>query len=137
MQPNETVPWSFLIDEDLPRSLAFTLRAAGYQALDVRDTSLLELLDSAVFAYAQSNGHTLITGDRGFANTLRFPLGSHAGIVVVRLQVDLAAPHVAQPLLSGLGALAGQDLAGMLLIIEPGRLRLSRPTSKESGTVAP
>jgi predicted nuclease of predicted toxin-antitoxin system len=123
--------WSFLVDEDLPRSLAFTLRAAGYQALDVRDVGLSDLSDAATFAFAQTHGQALITADRGFANTLRFALGAHAGIVVVRLSVDLAAPHVAQPVLNGLGALAGQSLAGVLLVIEPGRLRLSRAAGEE------
>ncbi len=131
MQPSEPTTWAFLIDEDLPRSLAFTLRASGYQALDVRDARLPELTDSAVFAYAQTNGRTLMTSDVGYANTLRYPLGSHTGIVVVRLPTDLPAPNVAQPLLNGLGALTGQSLAGALLVIEPGRLRLSRAPEPE------
>jgi len=118
--------WSFLVDEDLPRSLAYTLRAAGYAALDVRDSTLAENTDAATYAFAQANGHALITADGTFANTLRYPLGAHHGIVVVRLPIDLAAPHVAQPVLNGLGALAGQSLEGVLLVIEPGRLRLSR-----------
>jgi predicted nuclease of predicted toxin-antitoxin system len=131
MQPSETPRWSFLLDEDLPRSLAYTLRAAGYQALDVRDARPPEPTDTAIVAYAQSNAHTLITCDNDFANTLRYPLGSHTGIIVLRLPTDLAAPHVAQPLLNGLGALAGESLAGVLLVIEPGRLRMSRAPVEE------
>lgn len=129
--PQKTPAWSFLVDEDLPRSLAFTLRAASYQALDVRDTALPDLTDAATFAFARAHGHTLLTTDRGYTNTLRYALGTHAGIVVVRLPIDLAAPHVAQPVLNGLGALVGQSLAGVLLVIEPGRLRLSRASVEE------
>jgi len=34
------MPAGFLVDEDLPRSLAGALRAAGHQALDARDVGL-------------------------------------------------------------------------------------------------
>jgi predicted nuclease of predicted toxin-antitoxin system len=127
--------WSFVVDEDLPRSMAFTLRAAGYPAYDVRDAGLADLGDRAVYGFAQQHGQTLVSGDAGYANTLNYPLGAHAGIVVLRLPAELAAPHVAQALLNGLGAVAGQSLAGTLLVIEPGRLRLSRlPAEGTSGS---
>ncbi|MBF6589379.1 MAG: DUF5615 family PIN-like protein [Ktedonobacterales bacterium] len=131
MLPSEPLRWSFLVDEDMPRSLAFTLRASGYSAEDARDAALAELTDAALFAYAQAHGQVLVTGDTGFANTLRYPLGTHAGIVMLRQAADIAAPHVAQALLNGLGALAGHSLAGALLVIEPGCLRLSRPAPPE------
>jgi predicted nuclease of predicted toxin-antitoxin system len=130
----EAPRWSFVVDEDLPRSTAFTLRAAGYSAYDVRDVGLTDLGDRAVYDFAQQHSQTLISGDIGYTNTLTYPLGAHAGIVVLRLPAELAAGHAMQALLNGLGALTGQSLAGALLVIEPGRLRLSRlPAEGESG----
>ena len=45
-----------LVDEDLPRSLAPALRAAGYDAADIRDEGLRGQPDARVFSYAQERG---------------------------------------------------------------------------------
>jgi hypothetical protein len=62
----------------------------------------------------------------GFANVLRFPLGSHAGIVVTRFPNAMPTPLINQEIVARLASLAGQDLVGALVIIEPGRLRTRR-----------
>ena len=46
----------FLVDEDLPRSLAGELRAAGVDAADVRDVGLRGRTDEEVLAYAAGDG---------------------------------------------------------------------------------
>lgn len=63
----------FLIDEDLPRSLAPELRAAGFDTQDVRDIGLRGMPDDVVLASARSANRILVTGDLGFANLLRYP----------------------------------------------------------------
>lgn len=91
--------WRFLVDEDLPRSTAVALRQAGHTAEDVRDIGLRGHTDQAVFEYAQSVGAILVTADKGFANVLRFPPGSHAGIILVRVPNELPTREVNQELL--------------------------------------
>ncbi len=81
--------WRLLIDEDLPRSTARMLQAAGFYAEDVRDVGLRGRKDGEVFAYAQANDLIVVSADKGFANVARFPLGSHAGLVVVRVPDEL------------------------------------------------
>jgi len=118
--------WRFLVDEDMPRSTARTLREAGYVADDARDVGLRGRTDQEVFAYAQANGAILVSADKGFANLFVFPPATHAGIVVVRVPDTLPTATVNQELLRALSNLAGTDLAHTLVVIEPGRARIRR-----------
>jgi predicted nuclease of predicted toxin-antitoxin system len=83
----------FLIDEDLPRSLAAALREEAFGAEDVRDVGLRGRHDDHVFARAQSGGLVLVSGDLGFSNILRYPPGSHAGIVIARFPTRCRRPR--------------------------------------------
>jgi len=46
---------TFLIDEDLPRSLKSELIKRGYNAIDVRDVGLRGQSDDKIYKYAQKN----------------------------------------------------------------------------------
>ena len=118
--------WKFLIDEDMPRSVAVVLRQAGHAAEDVRDVGLRGRGDQEIFDYAQAQGAILITADKGFSNILRFPPGTHAGIVVVRVPNELPTLRVNDELLRALADLEGEELTGLLIIIEVGRTRIRR-----------
>ena len=116
----------YLVDEDMARSTTAALRDAGYVVEDARDVGLRGQPDERVFAYAQARQAILVTADKGFANTLTYPLGTHAGIVV-RIPAQLPTRIVNQELLRALGALRHEDLAGALVIVELGRVRIRRP----------
>jgi len=118
--------WKFLIDEDMPRSAAVVLREAGHAAEDVRDVGLRGHRDQEIFDYAQARGAILITGDKGFSNILRFPPGTHAGIVVVRVPNELPTHKTNQELLRALRDLEGEELTGLLAVVEVGRTRIRR-----------
>jgi predicted nuclease of predicted toxin-antitoxin system len=119
--------WAFLIDEDMPRSLAALLRQAGHTVEDVRDVGLRGQSDAVVFAHAQATRATLITADKGLANMGLFPPGTHAGIIVSRIPDTLPTSVVNQEIVNALTHLAGETLTGLLVIIEPGRIRVRRP----------
>lgn len=121
---------TFLVDEDMPRSLTKLLRAAGYEVIDVRDVGLRGHTDTEIFAYAQAEQAILLTADKGFANVLVYPPGSHAGIVVSRVPDTLPTALMNQEVVRALMKLAHQDLTGMLVIIEQGRVRIRRPSRK-------
>ena len=80
----------FLVDEDMPRSTAAMLRGLGFIADDVRDVGLRGRNDASVFAFAQSVNAVIVTADVGFGNVLRFPLGHHSGIVLLRLPTEMS-----------------------------------------------
>ena len=72
----------FLVDEDMSRSTAEALNKAGFDCLDVRDLGLRGSPDTIIYRKAQEENCIILTGDLGFSNSLRFPLGSHKGIII-------------------------------------------------------
>lgn len=121
-----------IVDEDLPRSLYRALREAGFDAVDVRDIGLRGEPDHRVFAEAVRQERVLLTGDLGFGNLIRFPLGSHHGIAVARLPNEMPASEVTKLLVETLSGLTEEDLRGALVVIEPDRVRLRRPEGSQA-----
>jgi len=117
---------SFLVDEDLPRSLARALTAAGMPSIHVIDAGFRGRSDSDVLAEANGNRRTLLTADLDFSNVLQYPLGSHAGIVIARFPNETPVETLNQAVLSALEALTDDELAGCLVVIEPARVRIRR-----------
>lgn len=74
----------FLIDAQLPPSLAEWLRAAGYDAQAVREVGLREADDGAIWRHAQAQGRVIVTKDEDFAQRAQADV---AGPVIVWLRV--------------------------------------------------
>lgn len=70
----------------MPAALADYLRALGFDAAKVDEEGLSGAVDADVLAAAAREERVLLTFDVGFADIRRYPLGSHAGIVVFRLR---------------------------------------------------
>ena len=113
-----------LVDEDLPRSLVQSLRDAGIEAQHVVDLGLRGRSDDEIFEHALAGKLALLSADMGFGNILRYPLGSHSGIVVARFPNELSTHALADAVIEALRHLTEKDLHGSLVIIEPGRVRL-------------
>ncbi len=116
----------FVIDEDLPRSMAAALRESGHLALDVRDHGLRGKSDRVIFDFAQRNNASVLTGDMGFGNLRHYPLGAHRGIVILHYPNEVPPAELNRNLLKALTTLAEDDFPGNLIIIEPGRVRIRR-----------
>jgi len=115
-----------VIDEDLPRSLGRALKARGHEVFDIRDYGLRGKSDEDIFNFAQRQGAVLFSGDLGFANILKFPLGSHCGIAVLRFPNDITTDVMNQIVLRFLKKIREGDLSGNLIIFSPNRMRLKR-----------
>jgi predicted nuclease of predicted toxin-antitoxin system len=116
----------FLVDENLPRSLAPELRRAGFHAEDVRDRGLAGQEDAEVLAYAIAQRRILITRDLGIPDLRRFPTGSALGIVLVRLPRVMATDELNATLITAVRELAPEDFRGSIVVVGPRRLRLRR-----------
>ncbi|HEY4300678.1 MAG TPA: DUF5615 family PIN-like protein [Candidatus Didemnitutus sp.] len=57
----------FLVDAQLPPTLARWLAEAGYEARAVRETGLREADDGAIWRYAEADGCVIVTKDEDFA----------------------------------------------------------------------
>jgi predicted nuclease of predicted toxin-antitoxin system len=117
----------YLIDEDLPHLLASLLLEQGHPSEHVRDLNLRGSPDGRIFEAAQERQAVLVTGDADFGNLLRFPLGTHFGIVVVQFPSVMRTRELATQIATTLSALEDATFKGSLLILEPGRLRIRRP----------
>lgn len=115
-----------VIDEDLPRALKPALERGGWAVIDIRETALRGSPDEKVFRFAQNKKAVLFSGDLGFANIIRFPVGSHSGLVILRLPNELSTQSLVNITLKALSKLKIQDIQGNLIIIEPGNIRVRK-----------
>ena len=116
----------FLIDEDMPRSTARVLRDKGFEVLDVRDCGLRGKNDNDVYRFAQKEKAIILTADMGFSNILRFPLGSHSGIVIAHFSNEVSTSELNHQIIEAFEKLTETDLKGSLIMIEPGRIRMRK-----------
>lgn len=74
------------VDENLPLSLVEILKDAGHDADHVVTEGLTGRDDLAVWAAAQVEDRFLITQDIRFANTHIAAVGTHCGVLLVRMR---------------------------------------------------
>jgi predicted nuclease of predicted toxin-antitoxin system len=116
----------FVLDEDLPRSTGVALTREGYEVKDIRDHGYRGSGDEEIYRFAQEEKAVLLTGDLGFSNILKFPLGQHFGIVVARFPNEMAPRKINREIVSSLGGLGENEIRRNLIILEPGRIRIKR-----------
>jgi predicted nuclease of predicted toxin-antitoxin system len=75
----------FKIDENLPDEIAELLGQHGHDAVTVADQGWEGLADSELWRGIQAEGRWLVTADKEFADLRRFPPGTHAGVILLRL----------------------------------------------------
>lgn len=115
----------FLVDEDLPRSVAPLIRELGHAAEDVRDVGLRGTPDSKIAAYAQTHQLCLVTADGGFANIRNYPPSEYAGFVVLELPPRATSPIILRLVREFFAqSELTHDLPGRLAIVAFGRVRL-------------
>jgi predicted nuclease of predicted toxin-antitoxin system len=76
----------FKLDENMPAALASLLRERGHDVTDVVEEGLGGAKDRSISKAATTEGRILLTFDLHFANIRNYALGTHAGVVVFRLQ---------------------------------------------------
>jgi predicted nuclease of predicted toxin-antitoxin system len=97
---------------------------AGHDVMTVRDQQLGGAADEIIFDVCASEDRVLITLDRDFGQTLRFPPHKSAGIVILDPGPHATARAIAERLKEFLAATRIHPVAGALWIVEPGRLRI-------------
>jgi len=73
------------------------------EAHHVLDVSLRGRPDDEIFDHELSEKLALLTADVGFGNLLRYPLGSHAGVIVARFPNEVPTSTLAAAIVEALG----------------------------------
>lgn len=113
------------LDENMPADLAIRLRQAGHDVADVVEEGLGGADDSPILKAATNEGRILMTFDLDFADIRHYPPGSHAGIVVFRLQ-DQRWQSMQGPVDRLLVGSSLEGLGNGLAIVDETRVRYKR-----------
>lgn len=115
-----------VVDEDLSRSLGLMLQKLEHEVFDIRDYGLRGSPDEDIFIFAQKQKAVLFSGDLGFANTLKFPIGSHCGIVVLRFPNEMSTDMINSIIIALLAKISIEDVRGNLTILSPAGIRMRK-----------
>jgi hypothetical protein len=113
------------IDEDLPVAVAVKLREKGYEATTVTEEALGGAKDPELWEVVQQEQKFLVTADKGFADIRRYPPGTHAGVLLLRPNLDGIRPLV-ELVEHVLGRFDLRELGGTLAVATPTGVRLRR-----------
>jgi predicted nuclease of predicted toxin-antitoxin system len=114
-----------LLDQGLPRSTVFLLRATGIDAVHVGEKSLATALDSLILEIARQEQRIIVTLDADFHALL--VLSGAAGPSVIRVRIEgLRAEHLASLLVDVL-KLCENDLShGAMVSVSENGVRVRR-----------
>jgi Domain of unknown function (DUF5615) len=74
----------FLVDANLPLSVAPLIRALGHEATDVREIAMGNADDGVIARHARENAFCLITRDKDFGDIRNYPPGDYGGVISAR-----------------------------------------------------
>jgi predicted nuclease of predicted toxin-antitoxin system len=116
---------SLLFDQNVPPEAADFVRQARphWSITHTRDLGLARAPDEIILQRAQKTGSIIITFDEDFADTRMFPVGSHAGVIRLRVW-----PTTVEQAISALTrlmqAVPENQWPGSLIIIDDQRIRV-------------
>ncbi|HEV8487333.1 MAG TPA: DUF5615 family PIN-like protein [Blastocatellia bacterium] len=109
---------NFLIDENMPRSLAGQVRALGFTVQDARDIGLRGHSDGEVFHAAIETDAIIITRDRGFTVENNWPPAFTAGVILVNLPDRSSASEINAKVVALVSKRIPESLVGCITILE-------------------
>lgn len=116
----------FLIDENLPTSLAEIFMNRGYSVECVRNQKQLQgQPDEVVFNYAVEKDGIIVTRDLGFTNPLRFELSKLKGIIILRFPNDISIKILKIEVARLIEEFKDKDFQ-QLVVVEPGSVRIRK-----------
>lgn len=114
---------NFKLDENLPADAALLLTQAGHNVETIYREGLQGRPDSEIARHCQRENRILVTLDRGFGDTRRYPPSDYPGFVVLRPRRQ-DRNQVLQLLDRVIPLLLQEQLEGHLWIVEETRLRI-------------
>jgi len=115
------------LDKNLAAHGKAILEMAGHDVMTVSEQDLSGAPDDRLFHVCVREERMLVTLDRDFGQTLRYPPEKMAGIVVVECKGRQSIATLNARMTELAAALREHDLSNRLSILEPGRIRIRQP----------
>lgn len=118
---------SVVLDQNVPQAIRQHLQArrTEWTVWHVRELGLSGASDQTIFEWAQAHSAIVVTFDEDFADARMYPVGSHAG--VIRLRVWPTTIEIAEAALDRLLSTTDDAaLIGSLVIVDRLRIRIRR-----------
>ncbi len=121
---------SFLTDQQIVPAVVQLLLSKGFDVKDVHEEALSGSDDAALMDIARQESRTLVTFDKHFADIVRYPDDSHAGIIHIRIHPPLPK-DVLQAFEHFLQQFDLATLNGTFVLLERDGYRVRRTTSQD------
>jgi predicted nuclease of predicted toxin-antitoxin system len=117
------------LDENLGSRTAELIEARGHDVQTVSQERLTGIDDKHLFEICAAEGRCLITLDLDFADILRFPPHTGAGVAMLRLSRTVSLNLLTELVRSLLSAMDRESITGRLWVVEIGRIRVHGESS--------
>ncbi|MEW5944845.1 MAG: DUF5615 family PIN-like protein [bacterium] len=124
---NVPAGFKWLLDQNIPEAVGPWLEGLGLD-LDVshvKSVNMADANDDMIFEFAQREKRLIVTFDEDFADRRIYPLGSHCGIIRLRIW-PTTIEEIQAALLRLLNHVSISDLYGALVIIDHRHIRVRR-----------
>jgi predicted nuclease of predicted toxin-antitoxin system len=116
----------FLIDNNLSPLLADALKAAGHDAVHLRDLGMQAATDYVVLEHARADERILVSADTDFGGLLARSGASTPSVILIRRLSGRRAAEQAAIILANLDQVAEDLTAGAIVVLHEDSLRVRR-----------
>ncbi len=117
------------LDENMPTRLVAALNVRGHDVHTVASEGLKGRPDSDIWQAVLAERRLLVTQDLEFADLRRYPVGTHAGILLVRHR-DPGRDALLRRVVSVFETECVADWYGCLAIVSERKMRVVRPSRR-------
>ncbi|MEO8149788.1 MAG: DUF5615 family PIN-like protein [Bacteroidia bacterium] len=114
---------NFLLDENIPPSLAGIIEGEGFSSVHVRDLKLLASPDEIIFDYAAEKEMIIITHDLDFGRIHAYRGKNKPSVILFRIE-PLTVNTMAEILLANLKVLETDLQKGAIVVIDQDQIRI-------------